>query len=172
MRRKPPKFRQCGTCTACCQGTGLAAPAVNKDRWVRCDRLRDEPRADHTQPICTVYPERPDGCRAFECLWLQGLVGAPYRPDRCGLMLTVTAERDVFVADGDAVRQAVIAYEVWPGAADRGDGFQMIRELAKRVLVVLRRQDGIVLSGPPAMVAQAQRALLIKKVDGPDADPC
>jgi len=157
-----PKPRKCGTCTACCQGTGLAVEPVRKERWGTCDHLID---VGHKR-LCGIYDERPKGCRDFECLWLQGLIDAMHRPDRCGLMFSATAASDVFVADGQGVRQAAVAYEVWPGAATTGDGFHLIQMLSKRVLVILRRPDGMVLYGPPAVVAQAQRAMLLKKNEG------
>ena len=58
----PPK-RECGKCTACCQGT-LHAEALGHYfhpgqpcHWVG-------------ESGCTVYKDRPEVCSAFKCAWL------------------------------------------------------------------------------------------------------
>jgi hypothetical protein len=52
--------RECGACSLCCKVMGV--PKVKKDHeW-----------CPHAKPGhgCTIYPRRPDPCRAFHCMWL------------------------------------------------------------------------------------------------------
>lgn len=79
--------RQCGTCQECCIcpkidqqtmllqiGTYEAKPAYTPCRHLSGDG-------------CSVYSNRPQTCRDFECAWLKGAVGdAEARPDRIGLL--------------------------------------------------------------------------------------
>jgi len=75
--------RQCGECTACCDG------------WVvgTIEGHRMEPgtpcffRGEHT---CTIYERRPQSpCRNFICGWLQPDSPFPesFRPDKIGVMV-------------------------------------------------------------------------------------
>ena len=59
---------------------------------------------------CSIYPDRPGACRAFECGYLQNpALGEEWRPDRAGFMLyfapgpRLVAETDL--ATPDAWRQ-------------------------------------------------------------------
>jgi hypothetical protein len=55
---------------------------------------------------CSIYPERPGSCRAFECGYLQNpALGEEWRPDRAGFMLyfapgpRLVAETDLATPD-------------------------------------------------------------------------
>ena len=82
--------RQCGTCTACCDG------------WVEGTIRGHEMKpgvACHFRGAgcCTIYAERPqDPCRRFVCGWLAA--GSPFpesfRPDRLGVMIVQTKWRN------------------------------------------------------------------------------
>jgi len=75
----------CGPCTLCCKL--LAVPAIDKpkDQW--CSHAK--PKAG-----CGVYETRPESCREFNCLWLQGLGGGALalRPDRLHGVMTATTD--------------------------------------------------------------------------------
>jgi hypothetical protein len=41
---------------------------------------------------CTIHERRPNICRAYQCLWLQGKLDEEDRPDRLGAVLDLTFE--------------------------------------------------------------------------------
>ena len=89
------RARQCGPCTACCQGWA--------EGEIRGHRMfAGQPCHFLEQGACTIYAERPQSpCRNFVCGWL--LAGSPlpdeFRPDRCGVIVVPTRwrERAAFV---------------------------------------------------------------------------
>ena len=49
-----------------------------------------------TKKACAIYDDRPDDCRAFNCVWLKvEKLPEEFRPDRCGFVLTTTERDDV-----------------------------------------------------------------------------
>ncbi len=58
---------------------------------------------------CTIYPRRPQICRTYQCLWLQGKLDAEDRPDQLGAVLDI-------VHEGGAALLAI--REATPGASD------------------------------------------------------
>ena len=87
--------RQCGECTACCQG--WAEGEIRGHRMFagqHCHFL--------AEGACTIYEERPQSpCRNFVCGWL--MPGSPlpedFRPDRIGVIAVPMRwrERQAFV---------------------------------------------------------------------------
>jgi hypothetical protein len=84
MTAPQPKIaRECGACTACCDG------------WLKIEVYghtvdRGQPCRFSTGHSCTIYEERPhDPCRAFVCGWLTPTSPLPdwMRPDRSNLIL-------------------------------------------------------------------------------------
>jgi hypothetical protein len=74
--------RTCGTCTLCCKVMGIAE--IQKPRGVWCA---------HCAPGkgCRIYDQRPEECRAFNCLWLQDAkLGPEWKPERSKLVLVAT----------------------------------------------------------------------------------
>ena len=75
--------RQCGTCTACCDG------------WVKGTVFGHEmypgrPCHFRGEGCCTIYERRPsDPCRNFICGWLQAQSPFPeeFKPDRLGILI-------------------------------------------------------------------------------------
>jgi hypothetical protein len=53
--------RECGDCTLCCKVMAIEQLAKPASSW-----------CPHCKPGhgCRIYPERPDECRSFNCLWL------------------------------------------------------------------------------------------------------
>ncbi len=85
-----PGQRECGTCTACCDG------------WLVCTVLGQEIKPGTgckfiQEHRCSIYSERPESpCRSFTCAW-----SAPdspfddaFRPDRLGVIIIRISWRD------------------------------------------------------------------------------
>jgi hypothetical protein len=91
----PAVPRQCGECTACCQG--WAEGEIRGHRMFagrHCHFLQ--------QGACTIYDERPQSpCRNFVCGWLAPASPFPddFRPDRVGVIIVPLRwrERAAFV---------------------------------------------------------------------------
>ena len=82
--------RQCGTCTACCDGWVEGTIRGHEMKPGVACHFRGE-------GCCTIYEERPqDPCRRFVCGWLAQ--GSPFpdsfRPDRLGVMIVRTKWRE------------------------------------------------------------------------------
>lgn len=74
-------MRECGECTACCQGW---VPDASLDMYPGkpCTHCRSEG--------CAIYESRPeDPCRIFKCAWLEGEEAFPdeLRPDQSGAIV-------------------------------------------------------------------------------------
>src|ERR1700693_3330272 len=75
--------RQCGTCTACCDG------------WVKGtveghEMKPGQPCYFRGEGCCSIYERRPlDPCRNFVCGWLQADSPFPeeFRPDKLGVLV-------------------------------------------------------------------------------------
>jgi len=82
--------RQCGTCTACCDG------------WVKGtieghEMKPGQPCFFRGEGCCTIYDRRPaDPCRSFVCGWLQAQSPFPeeFRPDKLGVIIIPVRWRD------------------------------------------------------------------------------
>jgi len=87
---RAPGARQCGTCTACCDG------------WVKGTVFGHEmypgrPCHFRGEGCCAIYERRPtDPCRNFICGWLQA--GSPFpeefQPNRLGVLVIPVRWRD------------------------------------------------------------------------------
>lgn len=72
-----PVTRTCGSCRVCCivpelflkDGTG-----EDKPNYVPCHHL--------AKVGCSIYKDRPKGCRDYTCLWLAGFGRYQDRPDK------------------------------------------------------------------------------------------
>lgn len=82
----------CGSCTLCCTVIKVEFPGLpDKPAGTRCGLLCGQG--------CSIYPDRPEGCRVFKCFWLgsqerQGREKMPshLRPDRTGIVLEVNTK--------------------------------------------------------------------------------
>ena len=82
--------RECGTCTACCDGWVVGTIRGHEMKAGTPCHFRGE-------GCCTIYAERPqEPCRTFVCGWLAP--GSPFpedfRPDRLGVMIIGTRWRN------------------------------------------------------------------------------
>jgi hypothetical protein len=78
-----PDERTCGACTLCC--VVLRVDEIGKPGGTPCPKLR--PAA--AEGSCSIHAMRPEICRAYRCLWLQGGLDEEDRPDRLGAVLDV-----------------------------------------------------------------------------------
>jgi len=69
-------MRTCGDCTVCCF-IG-AVPALGKPAHTKCLHVSNQG--------CSIYKDRPDLCREFQCSWLRGAGLPEDRPDLSGVM--------------------------------------------------------------------------------------
>jgi hypothetical protein len=71
--------KSCGSCIMCC--TALEIPELKKPAGPACPNCI-------LSGGCTIYADRPQVCRDFECLWLTTRNLPPnMRPDRIGTIL-------------------------------------------------------------------------------------
>ena len=68
--------RKCDGCTVCC--TVLMVPELQKPMYEMC-KFCDKG--------CTIYNERPQSCRDFECGWLKGEMSEDMKPDKAHFMV-------------------------------------------------------------------------------------
>jgi hypothetical protein len=79
-RGAPPKVstRECGSCSMCCDVLEVAA--VGKPVNQLCKHWQ-------TGTGCTIYDDRPQMCRSFNCGWLQGHLSDHWFPERARMVL-------------------------------------------------------------------------------------
>lgn len=74
--------RECGDCTACCDGW-LAADIYGHSMYPGC------PCHFKSNKGCSIYNNRPDGCKNFKCGYL--IENSPFpewfRPKDCGVII-------------------------------------------------------------------------------------
>jgi hypothetical protein len=87
--------RICGECTACC--TTCACAALEKPINVKCQHVSERG--------CSIYEDRPAGCRTYQCAWHYGLLPDKFRPDRCGVVWNFLETR---TPDGGLLVQAML----------------------------------------------------------------
>ena len=80
-------MRRCADCRECC--IVMSIEEIEKPHDTACPHL--------CQKGCGIYPERPDECRQFTCMWRESLVPSWMKPNKV---------------------HAVI----WPGTADKEGG--------------------------------------------------
>ena len=74
--------RQCGDCTLCCKVMAIEQLAKPASTW-----------CPHCKPGrgCRIYPDRPEECGAFSCVWLVNeLLEEHWKPSRSKLVLTTS----------------------------------------------------------------------------------
>ena len=107
-------MRECGECTLCCKL--LETHDIPSKIGVYCQ---------HCSQGCGIYPDRPEECRTYQCLWSQmETVGDELRPDRCGIIFDRISD-DVITArleEGQKMNSLVVAQM---GAFNR-EGFSVL----------------------------------------------
>jgi len=92
--------RFCGECSLCC--TVLRVDERRKQGGTDCEHQR-------VGGGCAIHSTRPQICRGYRCLWLQGGLDAGDRPDQLGAVMDL-------VTEGGATR--FVVQEAHPGAFD------------------------------------------------------
>lgn len=131
--------RSCGGCTLCCKLLGIDALGKPKAQW-----------CPHCKPGsgCTIYSDRPDECRTFDCLYVSGpQLGEHWFPARSKMIVCVNdaVGRIEIHVDGDrpgAWRAEPFHAEIrsWAKAAAADDG-QILVCLPDWTIVVLPDRD-------------------------------
>ena len=141
----------------------MGVPEIGKGVYEPCRHL--------CETGCGIYAHRPGSCRTFTCQWLRGVLEADgtldtdLRPDSCGVIFDYQPET--------AFGEAFLAWEVEPGASDRGQARDIVEGLAERFLVILMtpRRNGESgpgerrFAGPPHLVMRASDVLWSRPAD-------
>jgi Fe-S-cluster containining protein len=78
--------RACGECSLCC--TLLRVDALGKLGGTPCRHQRlGDPEGG-----CGIHARRPEICRGYRCLWLNGSLEETDRPDRLGAVLSLATQ--------------------------------------------------------------------------------
>ena len=111
--------RSCGACQACCHAKRI--PVVPSPAWSDCPH--------QGEAGCGIYAERPRGCAAYTCAWVDGWGREREdRPDRLGLLFEL--------APGPVGGLEVRALELRAGALDSADGQARVASWSARGVVV------------------------------------
>ncbi|HXJ03187.1 MAG TPA: hypothetical protein VNH44_18350 [Micropepsaceae bacterium] len=78
--------RECGGCTVCCKHLEIDTPQLKKPSRVLCPHC-------HEAAGCGIYATRPSVCESWYCGWRKFPLGDSWRPDRCGILITLVNER-------------------------------------------------------------------------------
>lgn len=131
--------RSCNGCTLCCKLLGI--DALEKPKAVWCPHCK-------AGSGCTIYADRPDECRSFDCLYVSGpQLGDHWFPARSKMVVCVNREIGRIEIHVDAGRsgawRAQPFYDeikAWSRAAASDDG-QILVCLPDRTIVVLPDED-------------------------------
>lgn len=75
-------FRPCGDCTVCCEGHLVGKAHGNSfGNGKKCIFL--------VKQECTIYKDRPETCRKYQCGWSQGLFPEWMKPNKTGIMVSI-----------------------------------------------------------------------------------
>jgi len=108
----------CGNCTLCCKLLGVKE--LSKPDGVWCEFCNRGGTAVGSAG-CTIYANRPDSCRAFECGYLINRLPEEFRPDRVKMVITGTSEE---------IGAHIIHVDPnYPGAYREGNGKRLIEAL-------------------------------------------
>lgn len=75
-------MRSCGSCTKCCEGyLMLEVQGYTVDLGKPCPFVKQ-----HSG--CTIYPNRPDGCKEYQCGWLKSdILPEEFKPEITGVLV-------------------------------------------------------------------------------------
>lgn len=108
-----PTTRSCGPCRGCCKPFAVREVGKHDASW--CPK--STPRNG-----CSIYDTRPEACRKFACIWLNGLGVESDRPDILGVMIDV---QDLHLGSREA--GILHLWEIEAGAMNR----PRVREIAE-----------------------------------------
>jgi uncharacterized protein len=82
--------RECGACNLCCKLLGISEIKKPTGQWcghVKCGKG------------CSIYDNRPNSCRGFDCLWLQGAWPKALKPNKTKVVPTTDQGSVVLYVD-------------------------------------------------------------------------
>ncbi|MEL7088668.1 MAG: hypothetical protein AAGL98_09555 [Planctomycetota bacterium] len=125
--------RSCGSCTACC--SSLIIEELSKPAFTACEHDCSASNCGKSYGGgCAIYEDRPDSCRSFRCLWLDGHLGQDDRPDELGVIFTTTFDEQVGTHP--------LLVEAVPGRASEPSITAAIQELTKKSPVLVLTTAG------------------------------
>lgn len=128
----------CGDCNACCERYTIPDvfwSSEPKPRNALCEKWCNG---------CSIYEERPQACKDFECVWLllhkarDGKFPVSLRPDNTGVMVVT---RDPQEGYDKHKKGQIIIEEVKPGAFDRNNITPEQLYLLSELAVLVDRQE-------------------------------
>ena len=144
--------RSCGPCTACCKPWIVPEAGKFDANWCQY-RVAGKG--------CSLYVDRPEECRLFECLWKQGQGDVNDRPDKLGVILVGTEH-----AIGLRTFSVLVMWEMEEGAFLKPRAQQIVNyTLGLSNMVVIRMRsipsgyEHEYLSAPNALTAHEWSAL-------------
>ena len=145
-----PQKRNCGGCTACCTAMANSAVEPPKPTFSSCQfQCADG---------CSIHADKPQGCREFNCLWVQDtgkLFKEDERPDKFGI---------VAVAECTQFGPTIRIYESTDGALRREDVQELIHFWAQKVAVLAIVRGGKrFLYGKPKVLELARKLGAVKE---------
>lgn len=113
------------------------------------DKPRMSPCPHECQEGCSIYAERPSGCRTFACTWLLGFGKPAHRPDRSGLLV---------YGDEAEMGDTLVVTELHPNVMRSTKAQSLMKELRRTGIgLYIRRADGVVqIEGDAAFIACAE----------------
>lgn len=108
---------KCKGCTACCLVESVQE--IGKPSYSLCE---------HACAGCSIYQDRPESCREYTCSYLASLLGheEKWRPDKCGLLFSVTFDPQSGMYD-------LWVYETRPNARDDKRIKYLAEKIAKNI---------------------------------------
>lgn len=128
--------RQCGDCSLCC--SALRIMTFNKPAGHFCQYCPTG------RGGCEIYTIRPTECRAFSCLWLDGELPRPWRPDKVGVVF-YRGKASLYVATMPGVEPKINVAKVVEKSLRQGTAVIAVEGEAPRKLI---KPDGLELEVP------------------------
>ncbi len=111
----------CGDCTLCCKLLGVVELQKPVGDW--CGHCRNTPPRG-----CDIYSTRPQTCRNFMCGWLVWNFPEKYKPNRSHVIISDSAELDIFVVHVDPK---------YPDAHTTGAGAELLKLVTEKHSVLI-----------------------------------
>ncbi len=133
--------RTCGSCTGCCYVGGVTS--LGKPAYQTCTHASTKG--------CAIYSTRPQECRDYACLWIEGEFADGDRPDQIGLMFDLPKAIEQH-PDYEGI-QVICARELWTNARDEPRAATLLMQLSQSFVIRMTRDGGgTQLMGPQGLI--------------------